>query len=293
MDASSLDVIVLNWRTPEMSAACARVAAERLPGAAIYIVDNGSGDGSPARIRQAFPAATVVENERNLGFGGGFNTGIRAGRRPFLLALNSDALPVDDCYRQLLEHCASDPRLAAVTPQTVDREGRPVGQMPPEPTPLRLVAGCLPVVWRMSQKPYMLPPGPPRQLDWFPSMCATLFRREALEGIGAFDTGYFLGWEEWDLARRLQSAGWKIAAHPGAAVVHEGHGSTPRPLKDWRYKYGRQGICYHLRKYHGPAWYAVGRVASGFTNVVMDLRARTAGRAVIQTTSAAGRERST
>src|SRR4051812_22258944 len=125
MDPSELDVVVLNWRTPDMSAACARLAADSLPGANIYIVDNGSGDGSPERLRAAMPEAIIVENDRNLGFGGGLNPGIRAGRRPFVLILNSDARPVGDAYQRLLDHCASDERIGAVTPQTLDSRGRP------------------------------------------------------------------------------------------------------------------------------------------------------------------------
>ncbi|HXU83039.1 MAG TPA: glycosyltransferase family 2 protein [Polyangia bacterium] len=279
MDPSLLDVIVLNWRTPDMSAEGLRLAAESLPGAALYLVDNGSGDGSPERLRQlAPPGTTVIETGRNLGFGGGFNAGIRAGKRPFLITLNSDARPTGSVYRELLDHCASDDRLGAVTPQTIGHDNLPVGQMAPEPPAWRLVVGCLPGAWRLAQaKPYWPKAGPPEMIDWFPSMCATLFRRAAIEGIGGFDSDYFLGWEEWDLARRLRAAGWKIAIHPGAAVVHEGQGSTPKPLTPWRSKHARDGICHHLRKYYGPGWYAAGRLTSGIADLYMGLRARSMG----------------
>src|SRR6185436_8695211 len=192
--------------------------------------------------------------------------------------LNSDARPTGSVYRELLDHCASDDRLGAVTPQTIGHDNLPVGQMAPEPPAWRLVVGCLPGAWRLAQaKPYWPKAGPPEVIDWFPSMCATLFRRAAIEGIGGFDSDYFLGWEEWDLARRLRAAGWKIALHPGAAVVHEGQGSTPRPLTPWRSKHARDGICHHLRKYYGPGWYAAGRLTSGIADLYMGLRARSMG----------------
>ena len=39
VNPAALDVLVLNWRTPEMSAHCARLAHETLGGASIYIID--------------------------------------------------------------------------------------------------------------------------------------------------------------------------------------------------------------------------------------------------------------
>jgi N-acetylglucosaminyl-diphospho-decaprenol L-rhamnosyltransferase len=274
MDPKNLDVIVLNWKTPEMSAACAHAAAQTLPGARIYIVDNGSGDGSPARLRQLAPDAVLVENDENLGFGGGMNAGIRAGTGRFVLILNSDARPQGDAYQLMLDHCASHERIGAVTPETVDKQGRPVPQMAPEPPAWRLVLGCLPIGWRLiGSNIYSPAPGPPASINWLPGLCATVFRREAIEQVGAFDARYFLGWEEWDLTRRLRAAGWQIAIHPGAVVVHEGHGSTPKELTAWRSKHGRAAVCHHLLKYHGRPWYLAGRLTSGLTNVYVGLRA--------------------
>lgn len=276
MDPSQLDVIVLNWKTADMSAECGRLALQSAPGARLFIVDNGSGDGSPQRLRQAAPpGTTIVENAGNLGFGGGFNPGIRAGSNPYVLLLNSDAQPVGPAYRLLLEHLASDERLGAIAPQVVDGQGRPLPQLAPEPPAWKLVVGCLPVGWRLTAANIYPPPsGPPRVINWLPGMCATMFRRQALEGIGGFDPGYFLGWEEWDLARRLRAADWKIAMHPGAEVIHEGHGSTPKELDAWRNRHGRQAICHHLDKYHGRGWYTAGRLACGALELSIGLRAR-------------------
>jgi GT2 family glycosyltransferase len=278
MDPAQLDVIVLNWRTPAMSADCARLAAESLPGAALYVVDNGSGDGSADYLRQNVKDATIVANPENLGFGGGLNAGIRAGRRPFVLALNSDVRPIGSAYQRLLDHCASDDRIGAVTPRIFDEEGKPVAQAPPEPSPWRQLSSCMPGLWRFSTPGVYHPEaGGPEPVEWLPSMCATMFRREALEGIGVFDTGYFLGWEEWDLTRRLRAGGWRMALHRGADVVHARHGSTPEGMKLWRDKHGRVALCHHLRKHHGPGWYALGRIATGITDLYVGV-ARQRGR---------------
>lgn len=273
MTDQDLDVVVLNWKTAELSADCARVARGALPGAEIYVVDNGSGDGSPAKLREALPGDHVIETDRNLGFGGGMNAGIAAGRRPYVLLLNSDARPVGDAFSRLLAHCASDPRLAVVTPATIDDAAAPVAQMTPEPAAWELVLSCAPVLWRLVNSQGYFPEGQePITLEWFPTLCVALFRREAIDGIGRFDPAYFLGWEEWDLTRRLHQRGWKIASHPGAQVVHAGWGSTPKELKPWRLKHSRLSILRHLRKYHGPVWHLLGKAASALSDARVVLR---------------------
>ncbi len=263
-DASQLDVVVLNWRTPEMSADCVHQAAATLPGAAFYVVDNGSGDGSPEKLRAALPQATVVETGSNLGFGGGMNAGARAGSRPFVLILNSDARPKGDAYLRMLQACAADPSIGVSTPMTVDEDHRPTPMLPPEPAAWRMVLGVVPVIWKLfTPPPYFPSAGPPRRINWMPHLCAALFRREAFERIGGFDPNYFLGWEEWDIGRRLQQIGYGIAVDSAAEVIHPGHGSTPKTLSKWRASHGRNSLCYHLRKYHGTAWYLLGRMACG------------------------------
>jgi GT2 family glycosyltransferase len=115
-------------------------------------------------------------------------------------------------------------------------------------------------------------------VEWLPSNCATVWRRKALEGIGAFDASYFLGFEEWDMTRRLRAAGWRMALHRGADVVHPGHGSTPtKELKHWRDRHGRVALCHHLRKYYGPGWYALGRLAAGISDFYVGLARQSGG----------------
>src|SRR5579872_4352453 len=56
----------------------------------VIVVDNGSSDVSADFIRQKFPEVKLVALERNLGFGGGSNAGVRAAVNDIVVLLNSD-----------------------------------------------------------------------------------------------------------------------------------------------------------------------------------------------------------
>ena len=86
------------------------------PANEIIVVDNGSSDGSAEFVRRNFPAVKVVALERNLGFGGGSNAGVRAAQNDIVVLLNSDMRVAPDFLAPLLEGF-TDERVFAVSCQ--------------------------------------------------------------------------------------------------------------------------------------------------------------------------------
>ena len=70
---------------------------------------------------------------------------------------------------------------------------------------------------------------PPREeehpADWL-SGGALLVRREVFDEAGLFDEGFFLYFEEVDLTRRAEAAGWPSWFVPGARLVHDAGAAT-------------------------------------------------------------------
>ena len=56
----------------------------------LYISDNGSTDGTVELIRRRFPQVIVLENKRNLGFGGGHNRILRKLDSKYHFVINPD-----------------------------------------------------------------------------------------------------------------------------------------------------------------------------------------------------------
>src|SRR5687767_1653090 len=76
----SLAIVIVNYNTRELLAECLRsVFASRTGGLLVHtiVVDNGSSDGSAAMVRAEFPRATLIESDRNGGFGYANNLALR------------------------------------------------------------------------------------------------------------------------------------------------------------------------------------------------------------------------
>ncbi|MGB7723389.1 MAG: glycosyltransferase, partial [Bryobacteraceae bacterium] len=102
----SASVVIPNWNGKDLLEQYLPSVVEALAGNPeneIVVVDNGSNDGSADFVRAAFPQVTLIALPRNLGFGGGSNTGIRAARNHIVVLLNSDMRVAPDFLAPLLE----------------------------------------------------------------------------------------------------------------------------------------------------------------------------------------------
>jgi N-acetylglucosaminyl-diphospho-decaprenol L-rhamnosyltransferase len=230
-------------------------ALESVRGIETVVVDNGSGDGTVALVRERFPEAIVVEQE-NRGLAAGWNAGMRAASDPrYYLFLNADAWLVGDALARLVAYADAHPRAAYVGP----RLRYPDGRLQPS------VRG-FPTVWRIATEYLFLRKLAPRsrllnayygagfrhdrtlEAEWLMGACF-LARREALEEVGPADESFFLFGEETDWCRRLRDAGWTVVFVPEAEATHVGGAAHGGRLF-------RELVSAHLRwllKHRGPA----------------------------------------
>ncbi len=78
----------------------------------MFVVDNGSGDGSAERLA-AVPGIELIVNETNVGFAAGNNTAIERlldDGAEFVWVLNNDTVVEPAASRELLAVADADPR---------------------------------------------------------------------------------------------------------------------------------------------------------------------------------------
>src|SRR2546425_7090973 len=114
----SVAIIVLNWNGWRDTVQCL-TSLKKLsyPNVRIVVVDNRSTDDSVSQIRQAFPDEAIIEVEKNLGFAGGCNVGIRhaleAGAE-YVWLLNNDTTVDARALGAMVEMADADAKLGAV-----------------------------------------------------------------------------------------------------------------------------------------------------------------------------------
>jgi GT2 family glycosyltransferase len=189
----------------------------------LVVVDNGSSDGTPDRVRSDFPDVQLIETGRNLGVPWGFNVGfshaLRAGAE-YILMLNNDTIIDPAMLRHLLQAAQDDPHAGVMVPKVLYYDD-------PE------------VIWSAGGRHRSFPPAhvilgqnhpsaafdKPFYLEYALS-CGLLIHRRAFEKAGLFDPGYFFFFDDWDFSHRVRAHGLHIIFVPDAKMWHKVSKST-------------------------------------------------------------------
>lgn len=210
----SLTVIVLSFnRKDALDATLTYLQSNAdLAGAQILVVDNGSGDGSPAMVAQRHPTVELIALSQNRGVAA-FNAAARAARGQALLVLDDDAWPEPGVVALALDLLARRPELAAITlhprhPRTRASEW-PFGDPPPAAAGLDGIADRWPVMG-----------------------CGNIVRRDAWMRAGGYDEAFFLYRNDTDLAMKLHGLGLGVHFNPEWVVWHDSPAAA-RKSKRW------------------------------------------------------------
>lgn len=169
--------------------------------------------------------ATILENERNAGFGGAINQAFRHSRGRYLATLNDDAVAHPGWLAALLEAIERRPDVGMCASQV-----RLFGEEQLDSAGMMMARDG-----SSKQRGHLRPPEsfPVEEEVLFPSGSAAMYRRSMLEQIGLFDEEFFLYCEDTDLGLRARWAGWRCLYVPQAVVEHHYSHSAGRasPLK--------------------------------------------------------------
>ncbi len=235
MDPIEVTVVTVNYRSAPLTLrSLAALDAEcSQPGIALsaIVVENASGDEDALRrgIGERFAHfARLVVSPVNGGFGAGNNLGVRAaregGRRPrYIHFLNPDTEVRPGAVRELVRFLEAHPRAGTAGGSFEHADGTPWRIAFRFPTALGELEGSANVgllTRLLSRSQIALSLGDePARVDWV-SGASFMMRAEALEELGGFVEGYFLYFEETDLALRARAAGWECWYVPQSRVMH-------------------------------------------------------------------------
>ncbi len=274
----AVSVIVVSFNTRGLLRECLHsLLAEcaRLPQASaeILVVDNASHDSSADMVARDFAHSAVpvrlIRNQVNLGFGAANNLAIESAQGRYIVLLNSDAFFHQGALARAIVHMDEEPAAGAGGACLIGRDGEMQFSGRMFHTPLRdaFVLTGLARIYSNSRLFASLDRtwadlALTAEVDWVTGAFMIL-RREVLAETGLFDPRFFLYYEEVDLCRRIQQAGFRVMYWPDVVVTHlGGESSRTVPLTFsagaaqvalWRM---RSTLLYY-RKHHGwHAWLA-------------------------------------
>jgi len=181
----------------------------------VIVVDNASTDLTVESIRVALPCATVIQNNRNLGFGAANNLALRRVTTEFALLLNPDCEIDVSNLSQLLVTADQFNRAALIVPQAYS------GTRPQ-------ISYNTAFFEARARTPYLVPEGP--ACAKFLIACCMLLRMSAF-GDQFFDERFFLYCEDDDLCLEVYRRGYECVIDPSASVQHEGGGSSSKSFR--------------------------------------------------------------
>jgi N-acetylglucosaminyl-diphospho-decaprenol L-rhamnosyltransferase len=228
VSSPEVTVAVVSWNTRELLAACLEslrgdVEAGR---AAVWVVDNGSEDGSPEMVAERFGWAELVRAEENLGFGRAVNLVAERTTSEWIAPANADIALEPDALATLLAAGRVHTIAGALAPRLLAPDGSTQHSVHAFPTvahalAFNLGAGrALPSLGERLALPGRWDPEREREVDWAVG-AFLLVRRLAWDQAGGFDPEQWLYAEDLDLGWRLHEAGWYTRYVPAARVLHD------------------------------------------------------------------------
>ncbi len=187
----------------------------------IIVVDNASTDGSVETIKEEYSEITVIQNEKNLGGTGGFNTGLHyilkeaTGRFDYIWLLDNDAMVDSSALKELVKVAESDPKIGIAGSKIMNSD---------RPDFIVELGGN--IDWKKGDYyPFLKNTRDKKELkDYYDvdyvATCSALARIEALKNVGVMDDRYFVSWDDIDWGVTFKRNGYRVVAVNRSIIFH-------------------------------------------------------------------------
>ena len=217
---TNLFAVVVNWNLPEETITCIHSLLEAgLDERDIILVDNGSTDDSVNRFRNCFNEVVLLPLDRNLGFAGGSNQGIKVAleqNAEWVFLVNNDIVISQRALVNLFDTVFSFPSFEIWTPVIFYYHHPHLIWSAGD----QLITGTLFTrpLFTTRKLPRKVPPA--IEVD-FATGCSLLVHSEVFTRIGLFDSSFFMYGEDVEFCWRARQCGYRIACATRAFVWHK------------------------------------------------------------------------
>lgn len=195
----------------------------------VIVVDNESQQDCTTLFQKHYPSVKVLISNKNLGFAGGNNLGIKIALGNFVFLVNNDTVFTDGLVEALVSRFSQNPKIGVVspkicyfqTPQYIQYAGF---------TEVSTVTGRNETIGKDQKDEGQFNEARPTPYAHGASM---MLKKEVIERVGLMPEDYFLYYEELDWCAHIQRAGYEIWFEPKGLIYHKESASVGKlsPLK--------------------------------------------------------------
>lgn len=256
MDVS---IIIVNWNTRSLLEQCLLSVEAGAAGVKshVFVVDNGSTDGSAELVARQFSQVKLVRNQENVGFARANNQASRLAQGRYVLLLNPDTELREGVVKQMVRFLDADPQRAGVTAVLRNPDGT-----------LQRYHKRLPrwsyVLWSETLMRNVVPGNRwarafymqdesfdvVTEVEQPPAACL-MVRQSVIGAESLFDERFPIFYNDVDLCRRLRDAGHRLFLLPDAEVMHHGGAGGVGVMPDQGVADSLIGLIRYYRKHEG------------------------------------------
>lgn len=233
----NVSIVIPNYNGKHFLENCLRsVFAQEIDQMEVIVVDNGSTDGSQEYL-DAYPGVRVLKLDKNYGFCGAVNAGIKAAESEFVILLNNDTEVEKDFAAELLRAIRKEERIFSCSSKMVQYHDR---TRMDDAGDYYCALG-----WAFGRGKGGAVEDYTEPADLFASCAgAAIYRKSVLEFLGYFDEKHFAYLEDIDIGYRARIYGYRNVYAPKAVVYHVGSGFSGSAHNAFKVKLSSRNSVY-------------------------------------------------
>lgn len=207
-----ISAIIVNWNGKQFLDDCIiSLLKQTYKKCEIILVDNASTDGSISYVKRKYPKVKIIRNNKNVGFGGAVNIGIKHADGDYIIFLNNDLYLEKNCIKNLLNPLENGVKGATVPKVLFFHQRNKINSYG---NIVNFLGFAMPKYINQNEK---------IATKEEETACGGLLlvKKDIIEEVGLFDENFFLYHEDHDLSWRLRLYGYEILVIPEAKIYHK------------------------------------------------------------------------
>ena len=225
-----LSIIIVSWNTRELLKKCLNSIYQNGAGLSleIYVIDNNSSDKTVEMIRTEFRDVELIANNKNQGFAYANNQALKLAIGKYILLLNPDTEILSNSLQKAVKFMSDNSNCGAMGAKLLnpDKSVQPSIRRFPTPWPIFLMLIKAPKLFKKikSIERYLCFDFDYNKRQAVDQIMGAfmLIPKKVFDKVGLLDEVFFIWFEEVDLCRRIQNAGFKVLYNPEVEIIHYG-----------------------------------------------------------------------